>query len=147
MLNEKIDSVDVLIDEYSQLFEHVKYADDLFFGFFELAPFPAWIKYVNDDKIKMFRINREYEEQFGIKQNSYKLQKDGNVWDLDAASKFEENDRTVLKMRRFMCFCEKFLNPSTNKYVECLVWKWPLYDVNGEPIAVYGIITEMKNVQ
>jgi hypothetical protein len=123
----------------------VNTTEDLLLGFFEFLPFPAWIKYVDDHHTKMFRINKEYESQFGIRSEAYCLNSGVMTWGAADDERFSSNDERVLKHKRFIAFQENFLNPITNKYVECTVWKWPLFSKTGHPIAVFGIITEIKH--
>lgn len=132
-LSEKTDEMEKKLDS------KIKKANGVPWAFIDNLPLPAWAKDLHG---KMIWINTEYSLRFGIKPSEYEGRDDYEVWPLPIAEKFRRNDLNVIKTGLTTKFTEEV--PDTwgddsailNKWT---VWKFPIYDNNGNITAVGGI--------
>jgi len=67
--------------------------------FFENMPFPAWLKIYDEreDEFIMHKINRAFENEWGILNFQYEGKTDSEIWGEEQAALFKENDMIVIK--------------------------------------------------
>jgi len=120
--------------------------------YLDAMPYPAWIKIADVDiegqvnLITNWHINGAYEKMFDITNNYYNGKTDFQVWPLDVARQFFENDKAVLNRLAHKCKSETFPDKVFDGRTDItgFVCKWPL-EVNGKPaIAGQVLIPEKK---
>lgn len=117
----------------------IKKANGVPWAFIDNLPLPAWAKDLNG---KMIWINTEYSLRFGIKPSEYEGRDDYEVWPLPVAETFRRHDLQVMKTGLTTKFKEQVpevWNEDPVMLHTWTVWKFPVYDSNGNITAVGGI--------
>lgn len=123
----------------SQTKKSARVSEATLLAFFELTPFPAWIKAVRTDgSLHMIRVNKAYEKEVGITAEEYENQTDFDVQSESSAAEFNANDWEAIRRGEVLYVVEHDTHQTTGHVREWCVWKWPVkYD--DTVIAVCGI--------
>ena len=97
--------------------------------------------FVKDLEGRYLRVNRSYEEQFGVTDAELKGKTDYDHHPKDIADAFVANDQEVIAANRPLLFEEQSLVAGEIRY--SVVNKFPLLDESGRPYAVCGIATDI----
>jgi PAS domain S-box-containing protein len=97
--------------------------------------------FVKDLKGRYLRVNRSYEEQFGVTDAELNGKTDYDHHPKDIADAFVANDREVIAANRPIQFEEHSLVAGEIRY--SVVSKFPLRDESGRPYALCGIATDI----
>lgn len=109
-------------------------------------PDPAWTKLVHPNPddiskpiIKMWHINRAYEEEYNVSLHRYSNKTDFDIWPYEIAVEFYANDLKTLRIMSDICEVETFpLNPNEPdiNIVSRMSCKW-VHHLDGQ-IAISG---------
>lgn len=111
-------------------------------AFIENLPLPAWCKDVNGT---MRWINTEYEQEWGIKSSMYEGRTDFDMWPHDIAATFKRHDQLVIAQRQTLLLIETVptrIGDHSSPREKWRIWKFPIFDGNGEVIGVGGIASK-----
>jgi PAS domain S-box-containing protein len=97
--------------------------------------------FVKDLDGRYLRVNRSYEEQFGVTEAELKGNTDYDHHPKEIADTFVANDREVIAANTPILFEEQSLVAGEMRY--SVVSKFPLRDESGRPYAVCGIATDI----
>ncbi|MBO0725489.1 MAG: PAS domain S-box protein [Blastocatellia bacterium] len=97
--------------------------------------------FVKDLEGRYLRVNRSYEELFGVTDAELKGKNDYDHHPKEIADGFVANDREVIAANRPLLFEEQALVAGEIHY--SVVSKFPLRDESGRPYAVCGIATDI----
>lgn len=123
----------------SQTKKSARVSESTLLSFFELTPFPAWIKAVRKDgTLCMIRVNRAYEKEVGITSDEYEAQFDAAVHSPASTAEFNANDLEAIKRGEVLYVKEHDTDRVSGQPREWCVWKWPV-SYEDTVIAVCGI--------
>lgn len=97
--------------------------------------------YIKDDLGRYLLVNHRFEILFHISRRDMVGKTDSDVFPLDRAAAFRQNDRKVLEAGTALQFEE--VAPQDDGLHTYLSVKFPLFDFDGEPYAVCGISTDI----
>jgi PAS domain S-box-containing protein len=97
--------------------------------------------FVKDLEGRYLRVNRKYEELFGVTDAELKGKTDYDHHPKEIAEAFRANDREVIAANRPILFEERALVAGEARY--SVVSKFPLRDERGRPYALCGIATDI----
>jgi PAS domain S-box-containing protein len=97
--------------------------------------------FVKDLEGRYLRVNRSYEEHFGVIDAELKGKTDYDCHSKEIADAFIANDRKVIAANRPILFEERSLVAGETRY--SVVSKFPLLDESGRPYAICGIATDI----
>jgi PAS domain S-box-containing protein len=98
--------------------------------------------FVKDLEGRYLRVNRKYEELFGLEDAELRGKTDYDHHSKEIADAFVANDREVIAANRPILFEEQSLVAGEIRY--SVVSKFPLRDESGRPYAVCGIATDIS---
>lgn len=99
------------------------------------SPLPMWLKSMDGSVIF---VNPAYTHVFGVALEDYIGKKDSDVWQGEEKA-YRSNDEEVMCTGRGRFFVEEAGKVRTNVPNHILVYKWPLYDDNGNLLGVAGM--------
>jgi PAS domain S-box-containing protein len=97
--------------------------------------------FVKDLEGRYLRVNRRYEESFGVADAELRGKTDYDHHPKEIADAFVANDREVIAADRPILFEEQALVADETRY--SVVSKFPLRDWSGRPYAICGIATDI----
>ena len=107
--------------------------DEALKTYIDNMPFPAWVKVVNGSgsaaEFTMWHLNREYEDVFNIRKESYIGKTDFEVWPQRLALGFYENDLSILNTEISACNREEIkytpIGPimESTEFVQVCKWR------------------------
>jgi PAS domain S-box-containing protein len=97
--------------------------------------------FVKDLEGRYLRVNRMYEELFGVTDAELKGKTDYDHHSKEIADAFVANDQEVISANKPLLFEEQSLVDGETRY--SVVSKFPLRDGSGRPYAVCGIATDI----
>lgn len=135
------------IELMSKLSKEVN-ANAILFNYLDSNPLPAWIK---DSNLKMYAINRAYEQTYCKYRNAYIGKTDYDVWPENIAKQFIENDKIVQKSQGYVMFKEKIDNYDCISgellgKVQLTIWKFAVQLPDGTR-GVGGITVAEKDIK
>jgi hypothetical protein len=112
-------------------------------------PIPAWLKlYDKDsDEFVMLKINRAYENEWGIPAIRYENRTDTEIWGKKLAKRFKENDIRVLESLQPLIVHEQVpahKNANTEN-IEWVIGKFPV-SIDGQSYNAVGGIAIPYNL-
>tara|TARA_R100000027_G_scaffold27840_1_gene20134 strand:+ start:524 stop:1024 length:501 start_codon:yes stop_codon:yes gene_type:complete len=118
-------------------------------SFFELMPFPAWLKVKGaDGQWRIASLNRSYEDIYGVSELRYKGKTDEEIWGKEIAKQYAENDWKVYISKEPVITKELVNVRGAPELVFHVVAKFPVLLANGEhSIAIGGISIPLSLIQ
>lgn len=99
------------------------------------------VVFVKDRDGRYLLVNRTYETLFHVSRNDIQGRTDLDIFPLEVALKFRENDREVVESGQALQFEE--IAPHDDGIHTYVCVKFPLFDERGRPTALCGIATDI----
>lgn len=113
---------------------------NLYKSFFEHSITHKWVR---DLEGRYLLVNQSYADSLSLKKEEIIGKTNFELMPHDLAEKFAEDDQIVVK--EGYTFIREVNYFFRNKEVTFLVWKFPLYDEEGNILAIGGSATDMSN--
>lgn len=115
------------------------------FSFIENLSLPVWCK---DSTGVMLWINDAYQTTYGIRAAEYEGKTDYEVWPLEVANEYRKHDQEIVRTRLPTTTIEHIPDDPHNKNSPRraqVVTKFPIFNLEGEVIAIGGVAYPQKN--
>jgi diguanylate cyclase (GGDEF)-like protein/PAS domain S-box-containing protein len=128
--------INELLSREKELLKHKQQID----GIFDNAPVELYIK---DKEGRYLKVNKQFEKNFGVKNDDLIGQLPENIYGHELASTTRNQDLAVLSTGKIQRREERVLLVNDNRIHTLLAIKFPLFDDTGEVNGLGAIVTDI----